>query len=155
MLSRRRILVGGAVVALASGVFVAADGKNLFYTAITEDVLGEALSVEQAHELAVAGQITLIDIRRPDEWTKTGSGEGAQRLDMRREDFVPALSILVAGDFDAPIALICARGVRSARVSNQLMAAGFTNIIDVPEGMLGSAAGPGWLEKGLPLVKGD
>jgi len=42
--------------------------------------------------------------------------------------------------------------VRSARVSNQLIAAGFTYIIDVPEGMLGSAAGPGWLERGLPLV---
>ena len=30
--------------------------------------------------------------------------------------------------------------------------AGFSNIIDVPEGMLGSAAGPGWLAADLPTL---
>ena len=153
MLGRRKLLMGGAVLAVGSAGFVAADGPNLFYAAITEDALGDALSPDSAHALAVTGQIKLIDIRRPDEWAATGSGVGAERLDMRRDDFLAALTTLIADDLDAPIALICARGVRSAHMSNQLSAAGFTNIINVPEGMLGSVAGPGWLERGLPVVK--
>ena len=96
-----------------------------------------------------------MDIRTPKEWQSTGIGEGAQTLDMRREDFVPALARLTQGDKSAAIALICARGVRSARLSNRLTEAGFTNIIDVPEGMLGSAAGPGWVRAGLPVNNYD
>lgn len=153
MMNRRKLLVGGALLALGGAGFVAADGQNLLYSALTEEVSGATLSPNQAHAQAVAGQVTLIDIRRPDEWDRTGSGEGAVRLDLRRDDFVQALTALVSSDLDAPVALICARGVRSARTTNQLVAAGFTNIIDVPEGMLGSAAGPGWLERGLPIVK--
>ncbi|MDA9865128.1 rhodanese-like domain-containing protein [bacterium] len=153
MIGRRKLLTGGALLALGSVGFVAADGQNLFYAALAEDVPGGTLSVDQAHTQAVSGQITLIDIRRPDEWEKTGSGEGAVRLDMRRTDFIPALTKIVDGNLGAPVALICARGVRSSRMTNQLISAGFTNIINVPEGMLGSAAGPGWLKRGLPIVK--
>lgn len=153
MINRRKLIITGGVLALGGAGFVAADGQYLFYAALTEDVMGGTLSPPQAHAQAVAGQITLIDIRRPDEWARTGSGEGAVRVDMRRDDFTQALSTIVADDLNAPIALICARGVRSARLTNRLVAAGFTNIIDVPEGMLGSAAGPGWLKRGLPLVK--
>ena len=152
-MDRRAFIGAGALVALSAGGFVAADGQNLFYTAITEDFPGGILTPGEAHEKAIAGEITLIDIRRPDEWAKTGSGEGAHRIDLRVDDFAAQVQAAAGGDLDAPVALICARGVRSARTSNQLIDAGFTNIIDVPEGMLGSAAGPGWLERGLPLVK--
>jgi rhodanese-related sulfurtransferase len=149
----RRAVLGGLVILGGGAAFVAAGGRNLFYDAITEAVAGEVLSPAEAHQKAVAGDITLLDIRRPDEWAKTGSGEGAVRLDMRRDDFVTALEALVDGKRDAPVALICARGVRSARLNNRLVEAGFTNIIDVPEGMLGSSAGPGWIKRDLPLVK--
>ena len=121
-----------------------------FWSMLTPDYAGEDLTVAQAHEQAGTGEITLIDIRRPDEWTKTGVGVGANPLDMRRKDFVEQLSALVGGDRDAPIALMCARGVRSAIMSKRLSDAGFTRIIDVPEGMLGSRAGPGWLKSSLP-----
>lgn len=70
---------------------------------------------------------------------------------MRRKDFIAALDQVTGGDKSVPVALICARGVRSARLSNRLTEAGYTNIIDVPEGMLGSPAGPGWLQSGLPV----
>ena len=102
--------------------------------------------------MAVSGDIFLIDIRRPDEWTATGSGEGAVRIDLRVDDFEDQL-LALAGNKDAPIALICAAGVRSARLSNRLMAAGFTQIIDVPEGMTGGIYGPGWINTGLPVVR--
>ena len=152
LLSRRALLTGGAIV-VAGGVFYAVGGRNLFYSAITEASNAAQIDPVAAHERAVAGDTLLIDIRRPDEWARTGSGEGATRLDMRREDFVDALLELTNGKTDQPVALICARGVRSAHMSNLLADAGFTNIIDVPEGMLGSRAGPGWLKRGLPVVK--
>jgi len=121
-----------------------------FWAMLTPTHTGADLRVTEAHSLAVAGDITLIDIRRPDEWRKTGIGQGAKPLDMRRKDFVEMLGGLIGGDLDAPVALICARGVRSARMSKRLRDAGFTRIIDVPEGMLGSRAGPGWLASDLP-----
>lgn len=151
-MDRRAFIGAGALAALSVGGFVAADGQNVFYAVLTEDFPGGVLSPSDAHAKAVAGEITLIDIRRPDEWAETGSGEGAHRIDLRDLDFAERVQTAAGGDLTAPIALICARGVRSARTSNQLIAAGFTNIIDVPEGMLGSAAGPGWLARGLPVV---
>lgn len=112
---------------------------------------GATLDPVMAYEKAKSGEITLVDIRRPDEWARTGSGQGAHRLDMRDRDFIARLNKLVNGNKNAKIALMCARGVRSARLSNRLTEAGFTNIIDVPEGMLGSRVGPGWLKRKLPL----
>ena len=135
----RRSLVFGAVMLFGAPRVHAQDGATL--------------NVEQAYDLAAAGQITLLDIRRPDEWLYTGSGAGAHRLDMRRPDFTAALDGLLGGDRSRPVALICARGVRSKRMADQLSAAGFNHVLDVPEGMLGSDAGIGWIELGLPLVK--
>lgn len=114
---------------------------------------GGVLSATEAQRQAQAGKILLLDIRTPEEWAATGSGVGAKRLDMRRDDFVAALDKLLGGDRSKPVALICARGVRSSRLSRTLREGGYSNIIDVPEGMMGSYAGPGWLERGLPIVK--
>jgi rhodanese-related sulfurtransferase len=55
-----------------------------------------------------------------------------------------------AGDKDLPIALICAGGVRTAFAADLLRDRGFTQILDVGEGMLGSGDGPGWIARGLP-----
>lgn len=153
-LTRRRLLFAAATLAVGAAAVVAAGGQNLFYSALTEDFTGDTLSAPEANERAMSGAITLIDIRRPDEWAASGSAAGALRLDLRRDDFLEALALAVEGDRTAPIALICARGVRSARLGNRLRDAGFTRIIDVPEGMLGSAAGPGWIARGLPVTRG-
>lgn len=118
---------------------------------IPPDYSGGTLSAAEAHQKAADGDVVLIDIRRPQEWQQTGVPVGAAPLDMRRDDFGPALEAIVGSDRSRPIALICARGVRSARLALALTDAGYTNIIDVPEGMLGSAAGPGWLDAGLPV----
>ena len=145
--SRRGFLLAGAAVLTVGAV---AGGR---WFNITAQADGEtALSVTDAHARALNSEITLVDIRRPDEWRRTGVPEGGLALDMRRADFAQALLEQVAGDRGAPIALICARGVRSRGLTARLTQAGFTRIIDVPEGMLGSGAGPGWLRTGLPVV---
>jgi rhodanese-related sulfurtransferase len=143
-------------VTLKRRAFLAGASASLFAAPVlaqstTVPGNGGRLTPPQAHALAKSQAITLIDVRRPDEWATTGSGEGANRLDLRRKDFVAALTVLVGNDKSTPIALICARGVRSNATSKRLMKAGFTNIIDVPEGMLGSRAGPGWIKRGLPV----
>lgn len=97
------------------------------------------------------GRLLLVDVRRPDEWERTGLAEGALPIDMRRPDFVEAVR-QARLDATQPVALICARGVRSQRLTTRLIDAGITPIVDVPEGMLGSFAGPGWLKRGLPVV---
>lgn len=152
-MNRRAFLGAGALSLLSIAGFVAADGQNLFYAAITEDFPGGILTAPEAYAQVSSGQITLIDIRRPDEWARTGTAEGAHPIDLRDDGFLIRVQQAAGGDLNAPIALICARGVRSARVSNQLIAAGFTNIIDIPEGMMGSSAGPGWIARELPIVK--
>lgn len=144
--TRRGFVVAGIAAVAGAGVF----GARWFN--ITADAAGSgALTAPEAYEAAQAQAITLIDIRRPDEWQRTGIGAGAVPIDMRRRDFIAALMEVTAGRTDVPVALICARGVRSARLSSAMTDAGFTKIIDVPEGMLGSGAGPGWIKRGLPL----
>ncbi|MGB3690357.1 MAG: rhodanese-like domain-containing protein [Jannaschia helgolandensis] len=147
LLSRRRVLlIGGGAAAV---VATAATGIILTRR---DTFRGAEMTPPEALDALRAGKIMLIDIRRPDEWMKTGVAEGARTLDLRRDDFVEALTRMADGDLNRPVALICARGVRSDRTGTRLTDAGFTQIIDIPEGMLGSRAGPGWLERGLPVT---
>lgn len=143
--TRRLVLFGGTAVVAGSGLF-ATKWFNIFADASTEGML----TVEIALAEAEAGNLYLIDIRRPDEWEKTGVASAAIPLDMRRDDFETVLQQIIDVNGDRPVALICARGVRSDRMNERLDAAGFTNVLDVPEGMLGSGAGPGYLKRGLP-----
>ncbi|MGR3501016.1 rhodanese-like domain-containing protein [Pseudaestuariivita sp.] len=142
-ITRRTMMLGtGAVVAAGAATWALRPAHG-----------GADLTPAQAHAAARAGDLLLVDIRRPDEWAATGVGEGAVPLDMRRRDFIDALRQLTGGDTGARIAVMCARGVRSDRMARRLAAAGFTQIVDVPEGMLGSRAGPGWIKAGLPVVR--
>ena len=142
----RRVFLLGLMGLSAAGVGAWAYSRRNLYD-------GRALDPEAALEQMRSGQIVLIDIRRPDEWARTGVPEGAHRLDMRRDDFIAELDRITSGNRDYAIALICARGVRSDHMSARLTAAGFSHIIDIPEGMLGSSAGPGWLARNLPVSK--
>ena len=149
MIGRRTLFLGGGVV-VAGAATTAVAGWDAILALLTEETDARRMTPTQAHRAALAGAIVLVDIRRPDEWEASGSGEGAVRLDLRRPDFAERLAE-IAGGTDRPVALICAGGVRSARTANRLADAGFTDLIDVPEGMLGSTAGPGWIASGLPL----
>ena len=144
----RRGFLLGAMALVAGGAIGAARWYN-----ISAEVTGGDLTALEALTAVQNGEITLVDIRRPDEWHRTGIGQGAIAIDMRQQDFIDVLVEKNRGNMAAPVALICARGVRSRRMLKRLQDAGFTNILDVPEGMLGSGAGPGWLERGLPVVR--
>ncbi len=144
-LNRRHFIAGAAAVG-AAGVTLS------FVMAEEPPGVGSTLTPPEALEQIRAGQLVMVDVRRPDEWARTGVAEGAVPIDMRRADFVEAVQAAMAARPGAPVAFICAAGVRSRRVTNTMAQAGITNIVDVPEGMMGSKAGPGWLARGLPIT---
>ena len=113
------------------------------------------MAAPDAAAAVAAGKITLIDIRTPPEWKETGVAKGASLINMLHPQGAPgftnALLDKVKGDKNAPIALICRTGNRTTQVQRYLQSQGFTQVYNVKEGMAGSAAGPGWLKRGLPV----
>ena len=110
---------------------------------------GQIINPQQAFEQTKNNQIILVDIRRPDEWKNTGIPKGAMPIDMRDKNFVAKIKKLYQ-THNKPIALICAHGVRSKRLAKKIKEINI-NVIDVPEGMLGSNHGPGWIKRKLPI----
>jgi len=111
------------------------------------------ISAPDALAASQAGKMKLIDIRTPKEWRETGVAPNAGRVDFYRGPEVLTRYILqeAKGDKNAPIALICRTGNRTAQAQKYLQGLGFTQVYNVKEGMKGSAAGPGWLKRGLPV----
>lgn len=114
----------------------------------------ELMSVKQARVAALAGEVVLIDIRTPEEWKKTGLPDVAHALDMRSEKFIDGLKRLMETNPGVRIAMICATGGRSSFVAKALKEHGVA-IVNVREGMFGSADGPGWLKQSLPVRTPD
>ena len=110
------------------------------------------MSAAEAHAAAGRGDILLLDIRSRQEWQQTGVGEAAHAVSMHEDDFLQRLQSLTAGDKSRPIALICASGNRSKIVERALADMGYTNVIDVAEGMMGGPNGQGWIKSGLPMT---
>ncbi len=113
------------------------------------------VSPDQALQLARGGQVTIIDIRRPDEWRQSGLPAGAERATVRLSrgpnEFLNKIAKLTQGDKSKPIALICAAGVRSGYAAKLLASRGYTQVMDISEGMLGNGHGAGWLARDLPI----
>jgi rhodanese-related sulfurtransferase len=98
--------------------------------------------------------VQLIDVREAREWEETGMPDGARGVSLSRDDFVHAVLAELGGDRSRPVAVICRSGARSAKAAEQLLAAGFTNVTNVGDGMIGrSSIGEGWLQSGLPMSK--
>ncbi|MDE0411219.1 MAG: rhodanese-like domain-containing protein [Gammaproteobacteria bacterium] len=112
-------------------------------------------SVHQAHAALLEDRVRLIDIRTRGEWRDTGVAKGAWPVSMHNTRFPGRLSIARELAGDRPLALICATGTRSGLVTRALRLAGHERFINVPEGMLGSGSGPGWVKAGLPVVSID
>lgn len=111
------------------------------------------MTPQQAREAALAGEIILVDVRTAEEWRQTGVADVAETVTMHSPQFLQNLSTLMAGHPDKPVAFICATGGRTGFLMRELPKIGITRIIDVPEGMMGSSAGAGWIARQLPLRK--
>ncbi len=115
---------------------------------------GEKIAPAAALQEVESGALLLIDVRSPQEWHMTGLPSGARAATIHNAaglgGFLDEVLALAGGDRDRRIALICAGGVRSARAQRFLESEGFTQVLDVDEGMLGRPDAPGWINRGLP-----
>ena len=106
-----------------------------------------------AHEKALKGELLLVDIRTPEAWKHPGVPASAQALTMHQDGpvFVSSLLWAAGGDSKLPVAVICRTGSRSTALAGPLSKAGFPNVINVVEGVVGGARGTGWIKRELPL----
>lgn len=116
----------------------------------------ENITALRAWELLRDNQILIIDIRRPSEWRQTGSPRGALRLSFEEhphgtEGFLRDLNQALHDDKTRPFAIICRTGNRTAQLLHFLHAKGFSGAMAIPEGMVGSSHGKGWLRNNLPV----
>jgi rhodanese-related sulfurtransferase len=114
---------------------------------------GTVMTAAEAHTRALAGDVVLVDIRTPEEWAATGVPAMGHAVTMHQAGpaFVAGLKQVMGGDTTKPLAIICNSGNRTSNIYADLQRAGFTNLINVAEGMGGGPFGPGWLKAGLPL----
>ncbi len=145
----RRSFVGLGLGAIATGLIAGTTPADA-----AEGAPFEYMKPDAAHKAALAGDIILVDIRRPEEWLETNVAEGAIGLDMTDDSFVASLVALRRANPETPIALICRTGNRSGYVTTALAKQGFPRLVDVSEGMAGGTNGPGWLKRGLPTYRG-
>ena len=117
--------------------------------------IGPTMAAPDAYAQAQAGKLTLIDVRTPDEWRKTGVAQGALRIDMTNVQgeagFVRQVDAALGGNKHLPVGLIGLAGNRSANAQKVLRESGFTHVYNIKEGMLGGSAGPGWIARQLPV----
>ncbi len=137
-------------------VLVAMIGAALFMIRSAAEAPRKLMGASEAHAKATTGEVVLVDIRTPDEWRETGVPASAHAISLNQEPrfLVQKLKEAMGGDTSRPLALICRTGNRSSTLQAELVKAGFTDVIDVGEGMAGSRHGQGWLKSGLPRRTG-
>jgi len=126
---------------------------GVFLWFLSGSAAAEVVNISNAELAAMsAEEITIIDVRRPDEWKASGTIEGSHpimffdangRYDLNA--WLAAVDAVV--ERDQPIALICARGVRSSSIADLLDAKlGFSQVHNVTDGMVR------WVAKKRPTV---
>jgi rhodanese-related sulfurtransferase len=140
--------------------------RRLIPSALLWSLVGAAPASAQAptidaptgQALPAAGGV-LVDIRSPRELAGTGRPAGAVLVPLQDDDrtfrgsFVAEVAAAVGPDRGRPVALIDADGRRAAFAAKLLASQGYTGVLVVGEGMLGSNLGPGWLARDLPVER--
>jgi uncharacterized membrane protein YdjX (TVP38/TMEM64 family)/rhodanese-related sulfurtransferase len=104
---------------------------------------GRDLTVHELRDALAEGQLTLLDVRSPTEFTEAHV-EGAVLVPV---DELVADPQRVADAHPGPVALICRTDRRSARAQRALGGAGMTQARVVQGGM------EAWIKAGLPVVR--
>ena len=121
----------------------------LLAVAATADGGITTVSGEELRRLVDQG-VTVVDVRRSDEWRSTGVIHGSRLITAFDESgqlnprFIADVSAAVGKD--QPVALICRSGRRSTVAAQQLAReAGFTKLYNVSGGI------SAWLDQGKPV----
>lgn len=106
----------------------------------------------QGLQQLLESSVTLIDIRRPEEWRETGVVDGSRGM-----TFVDASGRLIPGFLDTfsakvspdqPVVLICRTGNRTDVLGRHLVEKmGYSQVYNVRDGIMG------WLGEGRPVIR--
>ncbi len=111
----------------------------------------ETVSVREAHQESSTGKAILVDVRRPDEWASTGVPAGAVLINMGDPDFLSRIESLTNGDRTKRILFTCRTGARSGNVQAALSQMGYSDVVNVRGGFMGTPADIGWSQADLPV----
>ena len=92
------------------------------------------LDVDDTHRRQRAGEITLVDVRMPDEWAQTGTPVGSVRATLQDPEFLAHLARAVDNDLSARIAFSCAVGGRSLQAAIVARQNGYQTVYNVDGG---------------------
>jgi rhodanese-related sulfurtransferase len=97
--------------------------------------------------------VTLIDVRRPEEWQETGVVAGSERLTFVDANgrVQPGFLERLTGDVakDEPVVLICRTGNRTDVLARHLVERlGYSRVYNVRDGITG------WIGEGRPVDRG-
>lgn len=132
--------------------------QSAVLTVMASPLIAQSRSVwtaEDAFKALLADSARIIDVRTRDEWKETGVGAGVWPLSMHEAGFPERLFAAKELSGKRHVGLICATGGRSASLLRALRQAGYSGYADIPEGMLGSGSGRGWIASDLPTVPMD
>lgn len=99
---------------------------------------------------------TYVDVRSPEEFAE-GRPAGAINVPLG-DAFLDAMEERFPKD--AKLIVGCKQGIRSLRAATELLAAGFSNVLeqragfDAARGAFGEVTEPGWSRAGLPRDEG-
>lgn len=105
----------------------------------------EKTSPRDTAESHRAGDLIIIDIRDPKEWTATGTPQGSHRISMTDGDFVGAVERLLTTHPNAITAIGCQTGMRS-RTAIKRLRKSIPREFRILQGGI-----EGWVAAGLPL----
>jgi rhodanese-related sulfurtransferase len=100
-----------------------------------------SLEPRQAQELIARGELDVVDVRDPREWS-SGHLAGSRLVPLDRLKASPQAALPRDG-----VIFVCAAGVRSQTAAKLAEAYGFTNLYNLSGGTRG------WVNAGLPLVR--
>ncbi len=108
------------------------------------------IGVEEFDKLVKSGKVTLVDVRKADEYAN-GYIDGAINIDWKNRHF--AANALKNITNDKPVAIYCRSGNRATRAMFAMAALGFTEVYNLEHGI------KSWNKANMPLktleVKGD
>lgn len=124
-------------------------GAVMMATAAAADATVTTIPADQLDGLLNKG-VTVVDVRRPDEWRSTGVVAGSRLITAFDAQGRPNPSFVAAvkeaAGKDEPIALICRTGNRSGIAATELIErAGFSRVYNVAGGITA------WMSAGKPV----
>ncbi|HWL88460.1 MAG TPA: rhodanese-like domain-containing protein [Polyangiaceae bacterium] len=100
-----------------------------------------SVSPQQAHDLIVRGEVEVVDVRDPSEWS-TGHLAGSRLVPLEQFRANPKAALPRDG-----VLFVCAAGMRSQTAARLAASLGLSKVYSLNSGTRG------WAKAGLPLVQ--